>query len=101
MSDLDRNLAIAETWSATFKVMGDPTRLKLLSAIHFAGQHQLTVSELAEATNLRLATTSAALRSMESAGIVSCSREGRTMRYGIADERVHRLLHEIGAGHSY
>ncbi|WP_018298110.1 ArsR/SmtB family transcription factor [Corynebacterium lubricantis] len=101
MTDLDRNLAIAEGWSPTFKIMGDPTRLKLLSAIHFAGQHKLTVSELAEATGLRVATTSAALRSMETARIVSCARDGRTMRYGIADDRVHRLLHEIGAGHSY
>ena len=39
--ELEKNFAVAEQWSKTFKLMGDPTRLKLLSAIHFAGQLSL------------------------------------------------------------
>ena len=43
-------IAIADEWAPTFRLLGDATRLKLLCAIHFSGQHALTVGELAEAT---------------------------------------------------
>lgn len=99
MTSMDKSLERAEEWAATFKVLGDPTRLKILAAIHFAGQHVLNVSELAEVTGVRVATTSAALRAMEQNGTVSFQREGRVIRYGLADERVHDLLHWIGAKH--
>ena len=97
--ELEKNFAVAEQWSKTFKLMGDPTRLKLLSAIHFAGQYAYAVTELAEATGIRMATASASLRAMEQTGIVASSREGRVIRYGITDERVHHLLHWIGTSH--
>ena len=99
MTALEHNLALAHDWSGTFKIMGDPTRLKLLSAIHYAGQFASTVTELAEATDVRVATASAALRAMEQNGTVSSRREGRSIRYGSTDERVHQLLHWIGTSH--
>lgn len=101
MADLERNLKIAQEWSPTFKIMGDDTRLKLLSSIHFAGPNVFTVTELAEATGVRVATASAALRAMEANGTVRSTREGRSIRYAIADENVHRLLHWIGTGHAH
>lgn len=99
--DLQRNLDVAEEWAGTFKILGDPTRLKLLSAIHFAGPFALTVTELAEATGVRVATCSAALRAMELNGTVTSDRQGRSIHYGIADEHVHELLHWIGADHQH
>ena len=60
--ELQRNLDLAEEWAGTFKTLGDPTLLKLLSSIHFAGRFAYTVSELAEATGVRIPTASAALR---------------------------------------
>ncbi|WIM67711.1 metalloregulator ArsR/SmtB family transcription factor [Corynebacterium breve] len=99
MTNLERNLNLAEEWSGTFKIMGDPTRLKLLNAIHFAGQFKLSVSELADATGVRVATTSAALRAMELNGTVTSTRDGRSILYGIADDHVHQLLHWIGSSH--
>lgn len=89
----------AESFSPTFKIMGDATRLKLLCAIHAAPHHCATVTQLAEATGIRLATTSAALRAMEAAGTVSSQRIGRTVHYRISDPHVHELLHWFGAGH--
>lgn len=88
-------------WSAVFKILGDPTRLTLLTAIHYAGKHQLTVSELAEVTKVRVATASAALRAMENNGTVESRREGRSIYYAIASEEIHQLLHWIGAGHAH
>ena len=101
MTALEHNLALAHDWSGTFKIMGDPTRLKLLSAIHYAGQFASTVTELAEATDVRVATASAALRAMEQNGTVASARDGRSIHYGIADERVHHLLHWIGTSHEH
>lgn len=89
------------SWSNTFKTLGDPTRLTLLSAIHYAGQNELTVSELAETTGVRVATASAALRAMENNGTVKSTRDGRKIYYAIASEDIHQLLHWIGAGHKH
>jgi len=88
-----------ERWAHTFKILSDPTRLSLLTAIHHAGQNVLTVSELAETTGLRIPTTSAALRVMEGNGTVAAMRDGRNIYYAIADESIHRLLHWIGSTH--
>lgn len=90
-----------DEWAKTFKILGDPSRLRLLTAIHSAGQYVSTVTELAEASKLRVATASAALRAMESNQIVSSRRDGRSIRYSIADHRVHELLHWMGSNHSY
>lgn len=99
--ELQRNLNLAEKWASTFKTLGDPTRLKLLSAIHYAGRFAYSVSELAEATGVRIPTASAALRAMEANGTVTSQRESRSIRYAIHDERVHELLHWIGTGHQH
>lgn len=88
-----------QRWARTFKVLSDPTRLTLLTAIHHAGQNVLTVSELAETTGLRIPTTSAALRVMEGNGTVTAMRDGRNIYYGITNESIHRLLHWIGSTH--
>lgn len=86
-------------WADTFKILGDPSRLRLLAAIHYAGQYVSTVTELAEASGLRVATASAALRAMERTQTVGSRRDGRSIRYAITDDHVHQLLHWIGAGH--
>ncbi|MDK4241708.1 ArsR/SmtB family transcription factor [Corynebacterium pseudodiphtheriticum] len=99
MPDLKINLERAENWSATFRTLGDVTRLKLLTALHFAGPYVLTVSELAETTGVRVATCSAALRAMELNGTVTSQRHGRSMFYAIKDENAHKLLHCMGSEH--
>nr|WP_076388455.1 metalloregulator ArsR/SmtB family transcription factor [Vaginimicrobium propionicum] len=99
MAELSDNLILAERRSKTFKILGDPTRLKLLTAIHFAGQYVYTVGELADAAGLRMATVSASLRAMERVGTVKSARQGRSIKYAIADDDVHNLLHWMGATH--
>ncbi|MGC3906922.1 ArsR/SmtB family transcription factor [Corynebacterium propinquum] len=99
MSDLENNLERAENWCTTFRILGDVTRLKLLTALHFAGPYVLTVSELAETTGVRVATCSAALRTMELNGTVTYKREGRSMFYALKDENAHKLLHCMGSEH--
>ncbi|MEJ5928514.1 metalloregulator ArsR/SmtB family transcription factor [Corynebacterium sp. H128] len=96
MQDL---LNLADDWSPLFKVLGDPSRLKLLLWMHYRGPGAATVSELAEATGLRTATASAALKNMEAAGIIRPSKEGRQVRYLLIDDRAHELLHHLGGTH--
>ena len=71
MRNLDDNFNVAARWQPTFRILGDLTRLRVLSAIHFEGPFALTVSELAQHTELHHATVSAALRSMEQSGTVT------------------------------
>lgn len=88
-----------ERWTGTFKVMSDPTRMKLLAAMHHLGPSVATVSELAEYAGVSAQTASAALNHMASAGVLTSTRTGRHIRYALRDDAVHRILHFIGAGH--
>ena len=74
----------------TFAVLGDPTRLTLLIAIKAAGP--ISVSDLAAATGLNDTTVSQTLRYLRAAVVVSAERDGRVIRYQLADGPVKALL---------
>lgn len=99
--ELTHLCALSDEWAGTFRLLGDPTRLRLLTLLHYAGPGALTMSELAERAGVRAATASAALRLLTTAGIVTATRDGRRMRYALTDERVHRLLHHLGGTHAH
>ncbi|MDN6259000.1 MAG: metalloregulator ArsR/SmtB family transcription factor [Corynebacterium sp.] len=92
---------LSDAWAETFRLLGDPTRLRLLTVLHYEGPGTLSMSELAERAGVRTATASAALRLLTAAGIVTATRDGRMMRYALTDERVHRLLHHLGGTHAH
>ena len=73
-----------------FAILGDPTRLTLLLAIEAAGP--ISVSDLAAATGLNDTTVSQALRFLRTSGVVSGERDGRVVRYRLADASVAALL---------
>lgn len=91
---------LSDDWAETFRLLGDPTRLRLLTLLHYEGPGTLAMSELADRAGVKTATASAALRLLTVAGIVTATRDGRMMRYALTDERVHRLLHHLGGGHA-
>lgn len=92
---------VADAHVDWFRLLGDSTRLRLLLAIHYWGQESPTVTELANATGVRLATASAALRTMERTGAVTSERRGQEVRYRLVSDTIHRLLHGIGARHDH
>lgn len=98
---MDDLLQLGDDWAPLFKVLGDPTRLKLLLAMHYRGPAEATVSELAELTGLKTATASAALKNMEASGVISPVKDGREVRHRLVDDRVHELLHHFGGGHAH
>jgi ArsR family transcriptional regulator, lead/cadmium/zinc/bismuth-responsive transcriptional repressor len=73
-----------------FAVLADPTRLALLTCISAAGP--ISVSDLAAATGLHDTTVSQALRHLRATQIVTAERDGRIIRYQLADSRVAALL---------
>ena len=99
MSGREELLDLADRWAGLFKLLGDPTRLRLLAVMHHRAPGTATVTDLAEATGVRVATASAALRAMEAAGVVSGERVGREVRYTLANSRIHDVLHHVGFSH--
>ncbi len=73
-----------------FALLGDPTRLMLLTCIAAAGP--ISVSDLAAATGIADTTVSQTLRHLRATQTVTTERHGRVIRYRIADPSVADLL---------
>jgi ArsR family transcriptional regulator, lead/cadmium/zinc/bismuth-responsive transcriptional repressor len=81
------------TWAGRFAVMGDPSKLTILMAIDSAGP--ISVTDLAVAVDMNDTTVSQALRLLRATGTVVAQRDGRIMRYRLADDQVARLLTHV------
>lgn len=76
--------------SAVFKLLGDPTRAKLLYALLETGE--LSVCDLAASTGVTETTVSQSLRLLRASQVVTARRDGRLMYYRLADAHVRMLL---------
>lgn len=75
----------------TFRLLADPTRVKILwSLLH----HELTVGTLAELVDANPTTVSQHLSKLRLAGLVQTRREGTFVHYSAHDAHVRRLLTE-------
>ncbi len=72
-----------------YKIMGDPTRLKILTALE-AGE--LCVSDLAVVVNMSRSAISHQLRGLKAAKLVCSRREGKTVYYALDDEHIHSII---------
>ena len=73
-----------------FRLLGDPTRTRLLYALLQAGE--LCVCDLSAATDTPETNISHALRLLRTARIVKARRAGRMMHYSLDDAHVRMLL---------
>ncbi|MBB2912629.1 DNA-binding transcriptional ArsR family regulator [Streptosporangium becharense] len=73
-----------------FRLLGDPTRARLLYALLEAGE--LCVCDLTETVEVSDTAVSHALRLLRTAGIVASRRAGRMIYYRLADAHVRMLL---------
>ena len=80
-------------WARRYSSLADPTRLSLLLCVHRAGP--ISVSDLAAAVGLSEATVSQSLRLLRGGGAVSAEREGRVVRYTLADQTLVPLLEAV------
>lgn len=79
-----------------FRVLGDPTRARILYALLEAGE--LCVGDLAATVDVPESTVSHALRWLRTADVVRARRSGRMMFYRLADDHV-RVMLDLGREH--
>jgi DNA-binding transcriptional ArsR family regulator len=80
-------------WAQRFKLLSEPSRLTLLLCIHRAGP--ISVTDLAVAADMNDTTVSQALRLLRAAGTVEAHRDGRIVRYQLADPQIGELLSQV------
>ena len=72
-----------------YKVMGDPTRLRLLISLESG---ELCASDLANITSMSRSAVSHQLKSLRQANLVKFRKEGKTVFYSLDDEHVYSIL---------
>lgn len=72
-----------------FKVFGDSTRIKILSALSGG---ELCVCDVSTAVGMTSSAVSHQLKILKNAGLVSFRREGKTVFYALADDHVMTIL---------
>lgn len=75
--------------SELFKVFGDSTRIKILSALSGG---ELCVCDISTAVGMTSSAVSHQLKILKNAGLISFRREGKTVFYALADDHVTTIL---------
>lgn len=73
-----------------FKLLGEPTRVRILYALLGAGE--MNVGDLAAEVGASETTVSHALRLLRASSIVRNRRDGRSVYYRLDDDHVRQLL---------
>jgi DNA-binding transcriptional ArsR family regulator len=73
----------------TFKVLGDPTRLRIVSALL---RHELCVCDLALIVGASQSTVSHSLRALRQMRLVRYRKDGKIAYYSLDDDHIARLL---------
>ena len=81
--------------SETFKIFGNPTRLKILSLL---AVEDLCVCDISEGLNMSQSAVSHQLSTLRSKNLVKYTKEGKQARYSLADRHVIEILN-IGIEH--
>lgn len=81
---------VASDLAEMFRLLGDPTRVRILYALLEAGE--LCVCDIAEVVDTTDTKVSQAMRLLRSAGVVRNRREGRNIFYRLDDGHVRMLL---------
>lgn len=84
--------AAAEEAAAMMKALSNPGRLRILCALV---PQDLTVGELEVAVRQRQSYVSGQLLKLRAEGLVAAERDGRIMRYSLADARVRPILERM------
>ncbi|AFD27992.1 ArsR/SmtB family transcription factor [Deinococcus gobiensis] len=86
------NDALIERATNLIKVVSDPTRLRILSALAL---EELCVCDLAVIAGINESTMSHQLRHLRALGLVTFKKVGRIAYYRLANDGVTRLLADV------
>ena len=89
------NETTVERLAQTYKVMGDPTRLKIVIALR---DGEMCVCDIAAAIGLSESAVSHQLRRLRDLYLVCARREGQVLYYALDDDHVLDLVN-IGLDH--
>ena len=78
-----------DSLSLTFKVLSDPTRIKIISSL-LAGE--LCVCDLTEILGISQSAVSHQLQILRNLNLVACSRRGKMVYYSLSDAHISTLL---------
>lgn len=87
MPDDDSLIDLAEL----FKVFGDSTRIKILSALKGG---ELCVCDISTAVGMTSSAVSHQLKILKNAELVRFRRDGKTVFYSLADDHVNTILQQ-------
>lgn len=87
--------SVLDRLAQTYKALGDPTRLKILTALK---AQEMCVCDLAAFTCLTESAVSHQLRRLKDLALVKPRREGQIVYYRLDDDHVATLL-DIGREH--
>jgi len=91
MKSLEATALLAET----FKVLGDPTRIKIAFAL---SREELCVCDLASLLGASPSAVSHSLRALRQLRLVRFRREGKIAYYSLDDDHLRQLL-DLGFEH--
>lgn len=72
-----------------FALLSDPSRVKLLSALAIS---PLCVTDLADIVKMNQTTVSHQLRLLRNLNVVSAERNGKIIKYSIANPKINEIL---------
>lgn len=79
--------------SRYFRILGDPTRLRILGALL---ERERTVSDLVGLTGAPQSRISNHLACLKWCRVVEAERRGRNVTYRVTDRRVRRVMGSVG-----
>ncbi|MFN3948565.1 ArsR/SmtB family transcription factor [Microbacterium sp.] len=88
----------AERLARTFKALGDPTRLRLLSIVAAAENQESCVCDLTEPVGLSQPTVSHHLKVLTDAGFLSRDKRGTWAYYRLVPAALEALQHALRGG---
>lgn len=80
---------LLRTTAGFFKVLGDMTRVKIITALEL---HEMCVCDIANILSMTKSAVSHQLATLRKAGFVTCRREGKTAYYSLADAHIRDIL---------
>lgn len=80
---------------AFFKILGDPTRIKILQALNIS---ELCVCDISVLTEVSQSAVSHQLKILRQSNLVKYRKDGKTVFYRLSDEHVTQLL-QLGLIH--
>ncbi len=91
-SEVDPMEVAADEAADMLKVLANPARLRLLCALV---PEDRTVGELVTLLGASQSYVSGQLLRLRAEGLVTCSKEGRSVRYRLSDPRVRPVLERL------